>query len=746
MEGKRRHAHRKARKEDPLLYALQREQEKSAAAAAEHGEEGGEAAGVTDEPAARNPDDARASLALQRRLGRKRKRQAALIPVGSTILEMLAKQANAQEDASTLATPTLPLLPAATATADASAWGMHPHLLARVEGIARFFPIQRDVIPLLLRADATGDPTVGDFCVSAPTGSGKTLVYVLPIVHALLSRRVVRRLRALVLVPTRDLAAQVVAVFQRFTAGTDIVVFSSTGQTSIAAEQDVLRWSGGADTAAATADGAAAAALGCDILVSTPGRLVEHLDSTPGFTLEHLRWWVVDEADRLLSESYQDWPRRVHEGVFGGGGGSGDSNGRIVPRTIRSSQPLRPDLLLGARARAAAPCVKGAGSEASILDEVLHPPSWLVRPTQPRLNGGFSGSIDLTPLRVPFRVIVCSATLTTNPRKLASLQLRVPLHFTARADVGGAVASDPAADPIAAYSSAPAGSGKRTYTLPASLTQAYAVCGAGDKPVLVVHLLRMLEKALGSSSGEDDSEAAPSGLLALVFAGSVETTHRLARLLQLFGGLEGRVVEFSATLSQSQRTAVLEAARAGAVSVLVSSDVAARGIDLPTLPVVIHYDAAPRVKTYVHRVGRAARAGRPGTSFTLLKPEQVAHFRGAVLGRVRTQGRAAVKETLMASTLQPYAVRFGRVLEALHGVVERERSGKLLPTKILEPLEPLNDLPRLSDSPNAAGGADATAVDASASSGGEEEEEESSELSSDSDDSDDSDSTSDAAD
>ena len=48
-----------------------------------------------------------------------------------------------------------------------------------------------------------------------------------------------------------------------------------------------------------------------DVEVCTPGRLVDHLESTPGLTLEHLRFLVVDEADRLLNQSYNNWVEKV---------------------------------------------------------------------------------------------------------------------------------------------------------------------------------------------------------------------------------------------------------------------------------------------------------------------------------------------------------------------------------------------------------------------------------------------------
>ena len=51
--------------------------------------------------------------------------------------------------------------------------------------------------------------------------------------------------------------------------------------------------------------------LKVDIVVATPGRLLDHLEKTPGFTLQHLRYLVIDEADRLLNQSYQGWVEKV---------------------------------------------------------------------------------------------------------------------------------------------------------------------------------------------------------------------------------------------------------------------------------------------------------------------------------------------------------------------------------------------------------------------------------------------------
>lgn len=48
-----------------------------------------------------------------------------------------------------------------------------------------------------------------------------------------------------------------------------------------------------------------------DVLIATPGRLIDHLKMTSNFSLQHLRFLVIDEADRLMSESYYDWLNHI---------------------------------------------------------------------------------------------------------------------------------------------------------------------------------------------------------------------------------------------------------------------------------------------------------------------------------------------------------------------------------------------------------------------------------------------------
>ncbi|KAA8519443.1 hypothetical protein F0562_013682 [Nyssa sinensis] len=171
-------------------------------------------------------------------------------------------------------------------------------------GITSFFPVQV----------AVWQETIGpgsferDLCVNSPTGSGKTLAYALPIVQ-MLSTRAVKCLRALVVLPTRDLALQVKEVFAAIAPAVGLSVGLAVGQSSIADEISELvkrpKLEAGIcyDPEEFSLDFQSCV----DILVATPGRLMDHINTTKGFTLEHLCYLVVDETDRLLREAYQSW-------------------------------------------------------------------------------------------------------------------------------------------------------------------------------------------------------------------------------------------------------------------------------------------------------------------------------------------------------------------------------------------------------------------------------------------------------
>ena len=107
--------------------------------------------------------------------------------------------------------------PATTIQEDAKTWDIDERVVQGMvsAGITHFFSIQRQALPFILKGDEYRTGRHEDVCVSAPTGSGKTLVFVIATLQMLLDR-VITRLRALVVLPSRDLAIQVKNVFDLF--------------------------------------------------------------------------------------------------------------------------------------------------------------------------------------------------------------------------------------------------------------------------------------------------------------------------------------------------------------------------------------------------------------------------------------------------------------------------------------------------------------------------------------------------
>ena len=102
---------------------------------------------------------------------------------------------------------------------------------------------------------------------------------------------------------------------------------------------------------------------------------------------------------------------------------------------------------------------------------------------------------------------------------------------------------------------------------------------------------------------------------ALVFTGMKRTAAELASSLVIKGFTAGAL---HGDMQQSERTRTLNQVRDGAMRVLVATDVAARGIDVPGINLVVNYDAPREAEDYVHRIGRTGRAGRAGFAVTFL--------------------------------------------------------------------------------------------------------------------------------
>jgi ATP-dependent RNA helicase RhlE len=154
--------------------------------------------------------------------------------------------------------------------------GLAPELLDAIRdaGYREPTPIQAQAIPLALK----GRDLIG----LAQTGTGKTAAFTLPIVQRLLGGP--RRLRALILTPTRELAAQVRESFEKYGRHSGLRVAEVFGGVALGPQETALR-------------------RGVDVVVATPGRLIDHLERQ-NLVFDDLEVLVLDEADRMLDMGF----------------------------------------------------------------------------------------------------------------------------------------------------------------------------------------------------------------------------------------------------------------------------------------------------------------------------------------------------------------------------------------------------------------------------------------------------------
>ena len=144
--------------------------------------------------------------------------------------------------------------------------------LLEKHGITEATPVQREIIPAIFAGR--------DVLAQSETGSGKTLSFAIPIIEQLNRRD---GLRALVLVPTRELCAQVADEFHKFSQGKHLGVTSVYGGVSINNQIKKIKTT--------------------NIIVATPGRLIDLLDRGV-VHLDQIQYLVFDEADRMLDMGF----------------------------------------------------------------------------------------------------------------------------------------------------------------------------------------------------------------------------------------------------------------------------------------------------------------------------------------------------------------------------------------------------------------------------------------------------------
>ena len=161
---------------------------------------------------------------------------------------------------------------------------LHRDLLRGIKelGFLRPTPIQSDAIPPALAGR--------DLLACAQTGSGKTAAFLLPILHHLLEKKR-GTTRALILTPTRELAAQILKELEELAVHTPLTAAAIFGGVGMGPQEHAFR-------------------TGVDVIVATPGRLLDHLRHSYA-TLDRIDHLVLDEADRMLDMGFLPDIRRV---------------------------------------------------------------------------------------------------------------------------------------------------------------------------------------------------------------------------------------------------------------------------------------------------------------------------------------------------------------------------------------------------------------------------------------------------
>lgn len=493
-------------------------------------------------------------------------------------------------------------------------------------------PVQSAVLPLML---AGPDKYFGDICVSAPTGSGKTMAYVLPLVEGL-HKRLVKRLSGLIIVPTRELVTQAREVAKSCAVGTGVKFGTAVGNVALATEQAALVHKGEKyDPKAAKQMHEKAAErirLGydeddtlledvvrllpghvpeytseVDILICTPGRLVDHIRSTPGFTLEHIEWLVIDEVDQLLDQNFQDFINVLHPALF--------------PSKTYTQMTALEKVLMGVKGRFEHRFVQKVILSATMTRNLTQLASLkLNRPTlialqseqsddqgdKTQSTGGFELPESLEETAIPV------ADGSDKPLYLVQLlQDEFGVFPVSPEGTDSDSSSDSDNDPSSGDSSNSTNSDSDLNSESNPVTKA--------KVIAVEKYISSIDNSADARTTSDMARVKPTtGDSVLVFTSSNDNASRLKHLLLTFfpqsASLIGTLTKSSAT-SKGQK--VLNAFRTGKIKLLIASDRASRGLDVPYLASVINYDMPSSVTSYVHRVGRTARAGKEGKAWTL---------------------------------------------------------------------------------------------------------------------------------
>ncbi|GAA6044170.1 hypothetical protein JCM8097_007216 [Rhodosporidiobolus ruineniae] len=453
------------------------------------------------------------------------------------------------------------------------ALGLPPLLLKALlqRGFTTPTPIQRLALPSILGSTETVVTDKGkkltvarDHLCMARTGSGKTLCYLLPLLSQLWTHSDKFGARGLILVPTRELALQVLKVGKDLARG-------------IKGEGEALRWAMVVGGEAMEAQFELMAG-NPDVIIATPGRFL-HLLVEMSYSLSSISSLIIDEADRLFELGFAE---QLHEILH------------RVPAT-------RQTLLFSATLPSSLVGFAKAG---------------LQNPKLIRLDVDQKISKDLQMAYLTVKQSEKEAVLLGLLREVVQVPVMTEQERAAeRARVqaeNDAVLNGTDERGHGHHGGGGRGRGGRG--------RSFRGRGKGRDD-------RGKKRKWGASDGaataEEDEPDAVTAQQTVVF---VSTKHHVEYVSALLTAAHYSVSAIYGSMDQTARKIALSRFRSGATSILVVTDLAARGIDVPGVEFVVNYDFPNGTRAFVHRVGRTARAGRTGWAYTFVTPQEMPYL------------------------------------------------------------------------------------------------------------------------
>ncbi|CAG8433284.1 4165_t:CDS:10 [Diversispora eburnea] len=449
--------------------------------------------------------------------------------------------------------------------------GLNSELISNVKkklGIEKPTNIQQKAIPILL--NSINDDA--DVFIQAETGSGKTLAYLFPIVQRLMfaeqqntqdttrNSSFSRNIGTLVIIltPTRELAKQILLVIN------SLINIPSSKLSTLHLTHWIVPGSiiGGEKKQSEKAR----LRKGINILVSTPGRLLDHLQTTKSFIVKHLRWLVLDEADRLLELGFEEKLQSILK-ILDEKSNDDDIQNQL-PFTSSSLPRRRQTILCSATLK---------NNVKNLAGYALDSPIFIGEKNDPE-DSSYS-----TPNQL-------QQTYVTTPAKLRLITLTSLLKSTFR----------------------------EKNTINSKIVVFLSCCDSVD-----------FHFDLFANSGKFPREQIDDSKNKVKIQSFEDNNNDLSKCSCYVKSTiipNTTLYKLHGELSQADRTTIFNNFSKAETGILFCTDVAARGLDLPGISKIIQYDPPIDIKDYVHRVGRTARLGKKGEAILFLLPSEIEYI------------------------------------------------------------------------------------------------------------------------